>query len=40
MAIHAVEHTIYNLIAHKKGNWTVTELRRIRECAGQGLPQS
>lgn len=26
MAIHAVEHTIYNPIARKKGNWTVTNL--------------
>ncbi len=25
MAIHAVEHMIYNPIAHEKGNWTVTK---------------
>lgn len=25
MATHAVEHMIYNPIAHKKGNWTVTQ---------------
>ncbi len=25
MAIHAVEHMIYNPIALEKGNWTVTK---------------
>ncbi len=29
MAIHAVEHMIYNPIALEKGNWTITVLTQV-----------